>query len=132
MPIYQFIHLGHENTALTLIDGKLAVTDPDRPAGSTAAPMSAITTPKKGTPTHSRLAPTGAAATALAANAARISATFQNVGTVDIWLRSDGTASASAGLKLEPGKSMVDDVTTAAWSMFVASGTGALEVVQTV
>lgn len=128
MPVTRYAHLGSENTAVAVTDDKLVVTDPDRPTGQSNAPITTLG--KKGTPVHSRKAPTGAASSALASNASRISATFQNVGSVDIWLRSDGTAAANAGFLLAAGKSLVDTATTAAWSMFVASGTGALEVVE--
>lgn len=83
----------------------------------------------KGTPTHTRVQPTGDAVL-LATNSSRISAIFQNVGTVDVWITTSGTASATNFHKLEVGKSFVDENTTSAWRCFVASGTGDIRVTE--
>ena len=84
----------------------------------------------KGTATLSRVQP-AADATLLAANASRISAVFQNVGTVDVYiLPGSGTASATNGLKLEAGKSFTDDNSTGAWKVAPASGTGDVRVIE--
>ena len=111
-------HIGSNNVGVDVINGKMSVTDTSKPAATNADPI--YTRPVKGTPTEPASITTGADAQVLAAST-RISATFQNVGNVDIWLTTTGTASASVGLKLEPGKSLVDVGTNSAWRAFSAT-----------
>lgn len=121
----QYLPLDRQNVLTR--DGKI-VTSSDQ--GTSTNPTNTI--PVKGTCTRNRFAITGAAAatTVISANPKRISATLQNVGTTDLWVSSGAAATASIGFKLEAGKSLVDDVTTAAWSCFGASN-GSLEVCET-
>lgn len=131
MPVDEYIP--YENGTKVLVrDNQIATFTPLGGQGTQTNPT--VTTPAKGSigANSGRKTVTGAASTALAANTSRKSATFQNVGTVDIWLRAGNTAAATDGFKLEPGKSLVDDVTTGLWSAFVASGSGALEVLELV
>lgn len=111
---------------LFAIDGVLLTTTL---RGTSSDPY--IFKPKKGVPTRSRNNTISAAVSVLAANPDRLSAIFQNVGTTDVWIAPVNTVSASIGFKLEPGRSLVDNVTTSQWWAFCAS-TGLLEIMETV
>lgn len=83
-----------------------------------------------GTPTVSSGAPTASAASMLAANASRKVALIRNAGTMTVYLGTSSGVTTANGFPLEPGETFVDDATVSEWFGIVASGTGALRVIE--
>lgn len=81
-----------------------------------------------GTKTFTDPAPTAAAAVVVAANAARLSVTIQNVGTVPVYLGKDNTVTTTNGLYLPAGGVLTDTASRDAWWGITASGTADLRV----
>lgn len=77
------------------------------------------------------VAPTASAASAVAANNARRSLIIQNVSTsAIIYLGKDATVTAANGIKLNPGDSFEDTLSTDAWFAITNSGTGDLRYIE--
>lgn len=76
-----------------------------------------------------QVAPTGTAATLLAARETRKSAVFLNVGSVDVYI-GPATVTTSNGFKLAVGAAL-EVATTALLQAITASGTGAVHYVET-
>jgi hypothetical protein len=108
------------STAAVATDPALVVSlSPNSPTPSIRHGTKAITT----------AAPTGSAASVLAANANRLRALIQNTGSVNVFLGVSGVTS-STGLLLVPGASLEDDASNDAWFAITASGTGALVILE--
>lgn len=89
-----------------------------------------VTRLPKGSKTLTDPAPTSTAASVLAANTSRKSATIHNAGTMTVYLGKDNTVTTSNGFPLGVGATLADDVTTDAWWAITASGTGDLRIIE--
>jgi len=90
-----------------------------------------VLTLPKGSKTITSAAPTTAAASVLAANANRKSATILNAhATLTVYLGASGAVTTANGLPLAAGASLADAVSTDAWFAIMASGTGDLRIVE--
>ena len=85
---------------------------------------------RQGNKTFSAPAPTAVAASVLASNAARVSATIYNNGSVTVYLGKDGTVTAANGIPLIPGATLNDTSSLDAWFGITAAGTGDLRIVE--
>jgi hypothetical protein len=83
-----------------------------------------------GSKTFTTAAPTGTAASVVAANADRLSVTIQNVGEVAVYLGSTSGVTTSNGVELDPGDVLDDSSSVDAWWAITAAGTADLRIVE--
>lgn len=106
-----------------LADALRVVLASDQPAlPITESRVAAITT-------SSQVSVTTAAATLLAANAARRTAIFRNLGPFPIYL-GKATVTAANGQLLNSGDTLVDDLTTALWQAIAVGGTSTVAITE--
>ncbi len=84
----------------------------------------------RGTPAHTKVAPTSTSGTLLASNSSRVSCSFYNYGSVTVFISGDGGAATVDDWPLRPGDVMTDTDTTVAWTAITASGTGDIRVTE--
>jgi hypothetical protein len=94
--------------------GTVAVSSPTKPSALT---------------TSSQVTATTTAATLLAANSARRSAVFRNIGANTVWI-GKATVTTSTGIPLLPWDVYVDDDTTALWQCITSTSTSVVAITE--
>lgn len=74
--------------------------------------------------------PTGTAMLLLAANTGRITAIFENVGSVDVYVGPSSSVAVATGILLKAGAIMTDSITADAWYGITAGATADVRVME--